>query len=179
MVLKRHIRWTVLLIFLTWPVIASWSWAQEECHPHKRAAKAITRLFGVSPEISPISISEKDGSNSDLTLPGDCIYTIRDQETLLGYLLSTSGKGRYDDFDYSVIFDHDKRILQVIVTVYRSNHGASICQKNWLDQFEGYKGGKLILGSDIDAVSGGTLSATSMVQGIQRCHLLISSLDAE
>ena len=106
--------------------------------------------------------------------PCDCLYIIKIAGEIKGYLFSTRAKGRFDYFDYSIIYAGDLSVLEVFVTVYRSTHGAAICQKKWLSQFKGYRGDPLKLGSDIDAVSGGTLSATSLVSDIQRCHLFMS-----
>jgi hypothetical protein len=179
MVLSKHIKVIGLGILILWPVFLSQTHAQGECKPHKRVVKAVEKKLGESLEIDAANHTVNSTNASEFLHPGDCIFRITSQEEIQGYLLSTSAKGRFDHFDYSVIFSEDKAVLQVIVTVYRSSQGAAICQKNWLSQFEGYKGGGLELGSDIDAVSGGTISATSMVKDIQRCHLLISSLELD
>jgi hypothetical protein len=179
MVLRKGHAWMALVLLLTWPIFISSAFAQEECKLHKKESKLIVSLFGENQEIVPVYTSEDSISSPEYLRAGDCVYRISEQEEVQGYLLSTSAKGRYDYFDYGVIFSKDKTLLKVIVTVYRSTHGAAICQKRWLSQFEGYHGGKLELGSDIDAVSGGTISATSMVKDIQRCQLLISSLDSK
>lgn len=179
MVLAKHIKVIGLGILLSLSAFVPQTMAQDNCKLHKREVKEVTKLFGETTEI--ISAFTEKGSNSALEYlqPGDCLYRITEQEEIKGFLLSTSAKGRYDYFDYSVIFSKEKIILKVMVTVYRSTHGAAICQKNWLGQFAGYKGGAMELGSDIDAVSGGTISAKSIVKDIQRCHLLITSLETE
>jgi len=179
MVLRKNIKWIVLVILLAWPTFLSQAKAQLECKPHKKVVKEIIKLLGETLEVIPAYTSEDSASYGEYFHPGDCLYRITEQEEILGYLLSTSAKGRFDYFDYSVIFSEDKNVLKVIVTVYRSDHGAAICQKKWLGQFEGYHGGVLELGKDIDAVSGGTISSTSMVNDIQRSHLLLSSLDLD
>lgn len=179
MVLGKNILRIGLVILLSGLVFLSQAAAQDECKLHKREVKEVAKLFGESQVIVP-AFSQLDSiSSKEYFHPGDCLYRIKEQGEVQGYLLSSRAKGRYDYFDYSVIFSEEKAILKVLVTVYRSTHGAAICQKNWLSQFECYKGGELELGPDIDAVSGGTISATSMVMDIQRCYLLISSIGAE
>ena len=177
MVLRKRNTWISLAILLAWPIFISLVLAEDACKLHKKESKAIINLFGENQEIVPAYTPEDGISSPEYLRTGDCVYSISEQEEVQGYLVSTSAKGRYDYFDYSVIFSKDKSILKVIVTVYRSTHGAAICQKKWLSQFEGYQGGELELGSDIDAVSGGTISATSIVKDIQRCQLFISSLE--
>jgi len=177
MVLTRKNIWIALALLLAWPLAFSRIHAQESCKPNKKVSRAIIDLFGEGHEIHPRQISPGDTSLPESYHTGDCVFCIHQGEQVRGYLISTRAKGRYEYFDYSVIFSEHFTVLKVLVTVYRSTHGAAISQKQWLKQFEGYQGGKLELGSDIDAVSGGTLSATSMVVDIRRCYLLISSLE--
>ena len=178
MVLIRKHTWIILALLLVWPLAFSRPQAQEPCKPVKKVSRVIQDLFGEDHEILPLQISADRASLPESYHRGDCVFSIRQGEQVRGYLISTRAKGRYENFDYSVIFSEQFTVMKVLVTVYRSTHGAAISQKQWLSQFEGYQGGKLELGSDIDAVSGGTLSAISMLEDIQRCHLLISTLEA-
>jgi Na+-translocating ferredoxin:NAD+ oxidoreductase RnfG subunit len=179
MVLNKRIYRIGLAIFLALPIFVSSSWAQGDCKLHKREHKTVQKLFGETVKILPESAAAESLSENENYRSGDCLYRITDREEIRGYLISTRTKGRYDYFDYCVIFTQNLIVRKVLVTVYRSTHGAAICQKNWLSQFEGYQGGPLELGPDIDAVSGATLSATSLVRDIHRTHLLLSSLYAE
>jgi hypothetical protein len=149
-------------------------YAEDPCKVHKRVGKAMGLHFTDNPVTTPMVIPEDAGIKGNFH-PGDCFFTISQSGTVQGYLLSTSAKGRYDYFDYSIIYSKELVVLGVVVSVYRSTHGAAICQKKWLSQFEGYRGESLKLGSDIDGVSGGTLSATSIVADMQRCYLLVSA----
>lgn len=151
--------------------------AQDPCSPSKKEMKAIQSTIGEDADHSVIQV-ELSSSLKDMN-PGDCIYIIRKKEEHKGYLLSTRALGRYDFFDYSIIYAEDLSVLRIFVTNYRSTHGAAICQKKWLGQFEGYGGETLELGKDIDAVSGGTISATSLIRDIQRCYQLMNSLKAD
>lgn len=146
-----------------------------DCSLHKKETKALHRSFGESAAIDHVQIPAEQGSLLELIYPEDCLYTIQVAGETKGYLFSTRAMGRYDAFDYSVIYSQDLAVLEVIVTVYRSTHGAAISQKRWLAQFAGYNGGELTLGSDIDGVTGGTLSATSIVKDMQRCHLFMTN----
>jgi hypothetical protein len=149
--------------------------AQKTRPAHKKETKAVHRNFGESASIEQVHIPQVNSPLQEYSHPGDCLYTVEVDGDLQGYLFSTRAKGRYDYFDYSLVYSKDHTILEVFVTVYRSTHGAAICQKKWLSQFKGYQGEIIKLGSDIDAVSGGTLSALSIVADIQRCHQFISA----
>jgi len=168
-----------LIALLIFPVFLSQSVAQEVCKPHRKELKEISRVFGANMNVVTATMRSENDSMARYLHPGDCVYEIIEDEKLLGYLFSTRAMGRYDYFDYCIIYSKEIAILKVIVTVYRSTHGAAICQKQWLSQFEGYRGGAIALGSNIDAVSGGTLSATSLVNDVQRCHLILSAMYPE
>lgn len=175
MVLNKSIFRVGLVILLTWPIFVSPARAQDECKPHKRVVKAIQKLFGENLVMAQMGSATDLARESEYFQAGDCLYMLTELDVIRGYLLSTRAKGRFEYFDYSVLFSSDGIVLQVLVTVYRSTYGAAISQKNWLSQFAGYMGGPLELGQDIDAVSGGTLSASSLVKDIQRAHLLLFS----
>ncbi len=66
------------------------------------------------------------------------------------------------------------QILQVKVLDYQSEYGYEICAKSWLRQFEGFKGCDLRYNStEVDAISGATVSARSIVEDISNlCWLL-------
>jgi Na+-translocating ferredoxin:NAD+ oxidoreductase RnfG subunit len=120
--------------------------------------------------------------NTEITVSlqdGDRAFLLRHQDLVVGYLLSTRAMGRYEYFDYLLAFAPDFTVQGLTVTVYRSTHGAAICQKKWLSQFEAYAGEELTLGKDIDAVAGATISATALVKDMKRCYKLMISLKEE
>ena len=144
--------------------------------PEKRVVKEVTKLFDAEFLLQEISIPSEAQAANELMREGDQPYAIKSSEGILGYVFSTSAKGRYDYFDYSVIYAKDLSVMAVLVTTYRSSHGAGICSKGWLKQFRGYQGEEISLGKDIDSISGATLSATSMVEDMKRCYLLIEEI---
>lgn len=150
--------------------------APEPCSLQKRESKELAALFGDTYEVEAIPVMAVSAPYSDVLREGDCIRAVYREGSVAGYLLSTSAKGRFDYFDYSVIYSKELTVVGLLVTVYRSEHGAGICQKKWLEQFVGYAGGELTIGKEIDAVSGGTISSTSMVNDIQRCQQLMVKL---
>ena len=123
-----------------------------------------------------IVIPDQDSVRTGSLLEGDWVYLIKQQDLVLGYLLSTRAKGRFDYFDYLLAYAPDLSVKGLTVTVYRSLHGAAICQKRWLSQFEGYAGEELTLEKEIDAVAGATISATSMVKDMKRCYQIMINL---
>jgi len=155
------------------------TFAQEACSMGKKEKKEVLKLFGDKQSVEPILITPERESFSKLIREGDCIYGLLQDGKIVGYLLSTQAKGRFDYFDYSIFYSEDLTVLGLMVTVYRSTHGAGICQKKWLHQFVGYNGGKLTVGREIDAISGATFSTSSMVDDIQRCQQLMVRVKEE
>ena len=143
---------------------------------NKKERKEIQRMFGAGIEAKAFPLPADDSATNAFLFEGDIILSLSRDNQCQGFLLSTRAKGRYDFFDYSVIFSPDLSVLGLIVSAYRSTHGAGICNKRWLEQFNGYSGGELRLGKDIDSISGATISAGSMVSDIQRCRNLMTSI---
>jgi hypothetical protein len=168
----KNITVSVLLLILTGLVITL-----KAEGPDKRVVKDVEKIFGTSPEIRQISPGEVEIPGLQPMKTGDRVFSIQGGDGA-GYILSTCAKGRYDEFDYSVIYTDSLMVLGIRVTVYRSSHGAAICSKGWLKQFIGYQGGEMDLGKDIDSVSGATISATSMVNDVQRCYEVMVKLKA-
>lgn len=145
---------------------------------NKRVRKEVDKLFDADTQSREIELKTGGQSPSALIREGDRVYAIEHSEDLQAYVLSTSARGRYDYFDYSIIYAMDLNVMGVLVTTYRSSHGAGICSKSWLKQFRGYQGEDLRLGKEVDSISGATISATSMVEDMKRCSLLMEELQA-
>lgn len=149
-------------------------WGQSSCVSRKLEMKVAKKYFRQEVSLVVAPYPETTGEWESYWHKGDCLYLINTPEGNEGYLFSTRAKGRYEYFDYLVIFSNLLKVQRVVITQYRSDHGGGICSGGWLKQFEGYGGGILTLGKDIDGVSGGTISATSLVNDMQRCHRLLN-----
>jgi hypothetical protein len=159
--------------------IFSTAMAQDQHTLSKKEMKELSRVFEGELMVSEVILADFPTSTRQMLREGDLIFKITEEHENRGYILSTEAKGRFDYFDYSVYFSEELVVKGLIVTVYRSTHGAAICQKKWLSQFNGYDGEELNLGKEIDAISGATFSAESMVQDIQRCFALMTGLKEE
>lgn len=105
------------------------------------------------------------------------VSQLKADESELGYACFASSKGKNDYFDYMVIFDTDLLIKKVVVLVYRSTYGGEIMSRSWLKQFIGKSKGEFMeMDKDIDGISGATLSAPSITQGVKELSLLISDM---
>ena len=156
--------------------LLSTAMAQDHHTLSKKEMKEVSRIFEGEVEVGQVILADFSTSTGEMLIEGDLLFEITEENENRGYVLSTEAKGRFDYFDYSVYFSEELVVKGVIVTVYRSTHGAAICQRKWLSQFNGYDGEALTLGREIDAISGATFSAESMVQDIQRCFALMTGL---
>jgi Na+-translocating ferredoxin:NAD+ oxidoreductase RnfG subunit len=70
-------------------------------------------------------------------------------------------------FDYCILINPDFSVKLVKIFNYQATHGHEITAKNWLRQFSGYDGSEdLVVGKDIDAISGATISVHSITYDI-------------
>lgn len=150
-----------------------WLSAEDGDLLNRKQQKEIMRIFGEGIEVRCLVIPVNENSTQPYRGETDELYELCREKQLLGYLISTRAKGRFDYFDYSVIFSSGFSVEGILVTEYRSTQGAGICNRKWLGQFRGYSGGVIRLGKEIDGISGSTISAGSIVSDVQRCHNLL------
>lgn len=83
--------------------------------------------------------------------------------------------GEYEYFDYLVLFNTQRSVEEVKIYNYAATYGVQITSKAWLRQFEGYAGQEpLNYGKEIDAISGATVSALSLIADLQRVTLALA-----
>ena len=88
---------------------------------------------------------------------------------LLGYAFLGTAPSKTDTFEYLVLFDPDLIIKKVNVLVYREDYGGEIGSNRWLKQFIGIpKNTNLIVGKNVAAISGATISVYSMTNAINQ-----------
>ncbi|MFH0756709.1 MAG: FMN-binding protein [Bacteroidota bacterium] len=173
MVLIKFLYKAGIVALVYFSVFVSTAFTREPYTLSKKELKAIRDYLCENPITKPLPIRENTLSNAEFVRPKDQVFRIYNGEHPAGYILSTSAKGRYDYFDYCIVYSNELEIKGIVVIVYRSTHGAAISQRKWLSQFTGYKGGTLQVGANIDALSGATISAHSITTDIQRCQQLI------
>jgi len=168
------------LLFVLFSIFSfSWAFSQDHNLLTKKEAKFVSGIFQEGSTAEALMLPDQNTALTGSLPNGDRVYLLRQQDLMLGYLLSTRAKGRYEYFDYLLAYAPDFSVLGLTITVYRSSHGAAICQKKWLSQFEAYAGEELTLGKEIDAVAGATISATALVKDMKRCYQLMIRLKEE
>lgn len=81
--------------------------------------------------------------------------------------MRTGSKTEY--FDYFMLLSPRGKVKTVNILSYHATRGHEIRNKRWLRQFVDFAGAhELIYGKDIQALSGATISATSMTNDVER-----------
>lgn len=102
------------------------------------------------------------------------LWRIFEGTELKGYAILDNVNGKSLPITFLVLFNIEGKIIHSTVLKYRESYGGAVQNENWLAQFEGKdRGSKFVIGEDIDAVSGATISARSVAAGVQKLALLI------
>jgi len=106
------------------------------------------------------------------------IYSINnDAETQLGYFAVSQGEGRFETFDFLVIYDLNKQIQKVKILLYCSTYGYEIGSKRWLRQFKDHEiNHQFKYNDDIQAISGATVSGRGLTKSVNRLNKIIEKL---
>lgn len=136
-----------------------------------KAEKEILKHFNLN-SINTQEIIELSGGN-------DLFLKTSNGEKELGIVVLTSAKGRYDMFDYMIIYNQNMEIEFIKILVYRSEYGSEITAKRWLSQFYSRQEDNLKYGSDIQAISGATFSAGSLTNNINRINKILNEYKSD
>lgn len=90
-----------------------------------------------------------------------------------GYALFDEQVGQHEPISFATFFDTHGRITRVEVVAYREPYGDGIRAERFRKQFVGRNAkSHFRAGSDIDAISGATISSRSMCIGVERAAAL-------
>ncbi|MET3132579.1 Na+-transporting NADH:ubiquinone oxidoreductase subunit NqrC [Oxalobacteraceae bacterium GrIS 1.11] len=90
-------------------------------------------------------------------------------DAALGYMILDEVVGKFELISYAVGVNLDASVRQVEILTYRESHGGEIRTPAWRRQFVGKSAqAGLVLGDGIANISGATLSATHVTDGVRR-----------
>lgn len=75
---------------------------------------------------------------------------------------------KMESFDYFVAFDAKGTIIQLQILNYTSQYGTQITHPKWGRRFVGKKPKELVVGTNVDAISGATLSVKSLIGDLNK-----------
>lgn len=90
-----------------------------------------------------------------------------------GYALFDDQLGQHEPISFATFFDPEGHITRVEVVAYREPHGDGIRAERFRKQFVGRTAhSRFRAGTDIDSISGATISSRSMCVGVERAAAL-------
>ena len=93
----------------------------------------------------------------------------------LGIIVFDGVIGKFELIDYAVGIGNDGNIRNIEILAYRESHGYEVRLPAWRKQFVGKtKTDKLRVSEDIASISGATMSATHITDGVRR---IVSTVD--
>ena len=107
------------------------------------------------------------------------LYRIKLDNKILSYAILDNVIGKVQPITFLVICDSLFNISEVQIIKYREEHGGEIQNDNWRKQFIGKNPNEeLVLGSNIDGISGATISVKSIIKGVNKTVFLLKELFA-
>lgn len=106
----------------------------------------------------------------------DGIYEIMAEDQLLGYCVQATTAGFGGDMSLMVGFSGDRSLrgVQILSHSETPGLGARVNDASYLAQYNG-KTGTLQLGSDIDAISGATISSRAVLAGVSAAQTALEN----
>ena len=98
-------------------------------------------------------------------------------ERSLGMVVFDGVIGKFELIDYAVGIGLDGKIRNVEILAYRESHGYEVRLPAWRKQFVGKdKAAALKVSEDIASISGATMSATHVTDGVRRIVAIVDAL---
>lgn len=153
-----------LAVIITASLLLSFSDVQISPRLQKKIDTAIATTFKLETfELKQISVPTILNNATPAKLNDTNLFEIHSEEKLVGYLYLGEAPSMKRMFDYIILFNIDFTIKKSKVLIYREDYGLQIGSQRWLKQFIGLStDDSLIYGENIDAISGATISASSM-----------------
>lgn len=122
------------------------------------------------------SLAEK---NAQLRFIQDQIYIweISKNDEMIGLAYLDNVKGKSQPITFVVLFDTNAKVLKSHIVKYREPIGGEVSNQYWLKQFlEKSNKSKYKVGTNIDGISGATISVNAVTRGIQRSTFIVDYL---
>jgi hypothetical protein len=124
--------------------------------PPKKVAASIARLFG------PEALADT------VQVDGSPVLRIRTGLATEGFAVVRNVLGKDQPITFLVATDTAGALKDVDILVYREPYGGEVAYEAWRKQFRGKTASDpLVIGRDVRSISGATISANSVTQGIR------------
>ena len=145
---------------------------------HKKVKKEIVKVFGVEDaKLKSVSVSSELNKDLPVKITEDNFYSLLKDNKLVGYVFVDQASSKTAKFDYLVLFNENLEVVSSKVLIYREEYGGEIGSSRWLKQFLGKTGkDRVSLNTNIDAISGATISVRSMTNAMDNLLQTIGML---
>lgn len=111
---------------------------------------------------------ERD-SGVRVRLEAQKVWRAQAGENFLGWVIQDEVLGKHEFIQWVLALNKDGSVRQIEILDYRETYGYEIRNEKWRAQFTGKQhGAKLKLDSDIQNISGATLSCRHITDGVKR-----------
>ncbi|WP_412984518.1 FMN-binding protein [Pontimicrobium sp. IMCC45349] len=134
----------------------------------KKLNKEIKSVYSVEQfQLSSIEVPSEISKDLKVKFGKDNLFSIKTNDSLLGYAYLSKAPSKTDHFDYLILLDTNLIITKTKVLVYREDYGGEIGSKRWLKQFIGKsQDDELRYGDNVAVISGATISVRSMTNAV-------------
>ena len=168
---------TMICVCVALAVSLSYALTRDKIEKKRIATEraAIAAVFGRD----DIGYRALEGTPDDVT----AVFEVTDADgNVFGYAVSVSPSGFGGNIDMIVGIGTDGKItggkitgVNITALSETPGLGSRVNDANYLSQYNG-TGGKLALGSDIDAISGATISSRSVLAGVNRALAAVDTM---
>lgn len=108
-------------------------------------------------------------SRVNVRSPNQQVWKVQTAGALLGWFILDQVIGKHELIAYAVGINADGSLWQFQIIEYKEAWGSQVRELKWRDQFVGKTSADALeVGVDIANISGGTMSATHVTDGIKR-----------
>lgn len=135
----------------------------------KKADRVLNSIWKKS-EIKQINLNFNIPQTPNLLNKNNLTFDLRKvtiNDTHQAWVVYNFADSKFDKFLYMIVYDLELNIIRVRVLEYPELYGAEITSQAWLNKFNGRKASeKLKYRSDLDAISGATMSANNLIENV-------------
>ena len=130
---------------------------QQPAAPPAKLAASLGRIFGAGTRADTIRV--------DTTT----VLRVSRGDSLLGFAAVGNVIGKDQPITFLVAVDHQDRLKDIDILVYREPYGGEVAYEPWRRQFRGHAANdSLRVGKEIRGISGATISVHAVTMGVKR-----------
>jgi len=149
----------------------------------ERTESIIKSEFGENIEITYSKFQIEENVKSQIELASKqrffsetiFVWSITSNDTLQALGLMDNVYGKAQPITFLTIFTLDGKIHSNHIIKYREEHGGQVANEDWNKQFVGMDNNSDI-NSNVDGISGATISVNAVKKGVQKLLLLIENI---